>query len=125
MCTITLYDVLHMPHMPCNGISIQRMVRAGTEVLLGDGRLVVTHGPRCHLLLEGRKLKGSFSHRLCLAGEAENVVHDMRDAMSSPQPLGMVVDEKEIERVGRSTRELRDEECAARVVSGEMFGVGC
>ena len=75
VCTITLFDVLHVPSMPCNGISTLRMAKAGTDVLLGEWRSVATHGPSKHMLFEARRMLGAARrsdlddlHRLCLGG---------------------------------------------------------
>lgn len=84
----------------------------------------MTHGPKGHLLLEGRSMLGEL-HRLCLAGEPEGVSMLIGSGIDLPYAVSIMVKDQEIERLGRSTRELRKEEHAVRVVSGVTFGIGC
>lgn len=64
-------------------------------------------------------------HRLCLAGQPEGVSPLVGVEIDLPHAPSVSVEEKAIERLGRSTRELRDEERAVRVVAGSTVGVGC
>ena len=132
VCTIRLYDVLHIPSMPCDGISIPRLTWAGTEVLEGRWRTVVTHGPAGALLFEAKGMLGDARrmlledrHRLCLVDQPEILSTAEEPDMDLPFSVGLVTDEKDMVRLGTPSREFHGEEYEIRVVSGEWHGVGC
>lgn len=98
--------------MPCNGISIGRLSQASTEVLHGQGRTVVMHGPRGHLLPEGRAMLGEL-HRLCLADEPEGVSTLIGSGIDLQYAVSIMVEDEGIERLGRSTRAAEGRACCA------------
>lgn len=75
MCSITLYDVPHIPFITCNGISISRERRAGAGIFRGGDRMVAMHRSQTVCLFETKSIwvKGGL-HRVCLFGEMEETV---------------------------------------------------
>lgn len=124
VCSITLFDVLHIPAMPCNGISIPRLRRAGAGVLKGPDRTVVLHGAEVAQLFEARPVGLGPLHRVRLFGELEESAK-IALVDEPPLPLEMIGGDGEAERVSRLARELKDEEWQFKALSGESHGVAC
>ena len=123
LTSITLYDVLHVPSMPCNAIAIPRLQDAGVGVLRGGDRTVLVHSKRNALLFEARRAAGEL-HRVCLAGEAE---FDVRLELPDDVESGIELNAKdaEVRRLGSLARELAGERHEVVCFSGEENGVCC
>ena len=110
--------------MPCNGVSIPRFTNAGTEILAGRDRTVVTDGRAGPQLFEARQVFG-IRHKICLYGDPQGPSPLREPDTELPFPVDIRVEKAEIERIGRSVRELQGEACEIRTISGEAHGVAC
>ena len=101
-CSITNYDVLHIPSMPCNGISTSRLTRSGAQILRGNARTVVTDGRvgAGDLLLECTRVVKGYQ-RLCLVDDEEDL-SDMllASTIELPSPVAVKVLDTEMDRLG-------------------------
>ena len=113
--------------MPCNGISTSRLTRSGAQILRGNARTVVTDGRvgAGDLLLECTRVVKGYQ-RLCLVDDEEDL-SDMllASTIELPSPVAVKVPDTEIDRLGRSTRELLREDCKIGIISGKSHAIGC